>query len=171
MLLRGELDALVTLDSFGKPGEYVPAFKIGQSDFYFAVSNKCPDLLEDLNSALYKIQGADRAYNQSMYDKYISQVGVNTYIDREEADWLAKHGTIRIGYRDNYMPFCGTDSGTGELTGALKDFLELASTAAFNAGFEYSAVPYPTVKAALDALQNGDVDCIFPVSLSPYDEQ
>ena len=47
----------------------------------------------------------------------------NTILTPDQEDWIKEHGTIRIGYRDNYLPFCDEDDETGELTGALKDYL------------------------------------------------
>jgi dolichol-phosphate mannosyltransferase len=48
MLEDGELDAYVTVDFFTDPGRAVPMFKVGYSDFFFAVSKKRPELLPEL---------------------------------------------------------------------------------------------------------------------------
>ena len=50
MMERGELDAYVTVDSFMDPSRAVPIYKIGSSDYYFAVSKKRPDLIGDLDT-------------------------------------------------------------------------------------------------------------------------
>ena len=71
MLMSGELDACVSIDGFGMNDTCIPVFKIGQSDFYFAVRNSHYDLYEELNSAMSKIEDEDRSYNQKLYEKYV----------------------------------------------------------------------------------------------------
>lgn len=53
-------------------------------------------------------------------------VRVGWYFADEEVEWLSKHGSIRVGYTENYLPFCASDPETGKLTGVLNDYLELA---------------------------------------------
>lgn len=171
MLERGELDAYVTVDSFMDPTRAVPMYKIGSSDYYFAVSKSRPDLLEDLNFAMSRIQDENRFYNQQMYEKYMRKAGANAYLSSRETDWLSAHGTIRVGYQDNYLAFCATDKETGELTGVLKDYLALASDSIPGTHIEFQATAYPTAEAAMSALQKGEVDCVFPANLSAYDAE
>ena len=169
MLEAGELDGLVTLDSFMDATRAVPVCKIGASDFYFAVNRDRPDLLDELNAAMQKLQDEDRFYNQQMYLKYLVRRGANAFLAAEESQWLDGHGTIRVGYQDNYLAFCAMDPQTGALTGALKDFLAYASDCVANARIEFEAVPFPTASDAVAALNRGEVDCVFPANLSSYD--
>ena len=55
MLAQGDIDALVSMDSFGAQEKVVPVCKIGASDYYFAVNRARPDLLGELNGALMAI--------------------------------------------------------------------------------------------------------------------
>ena len=169
MLADGRLDAYVTVDSFVGPESAVPICKIGSSDFYFAVARNRPDLLAELNSAMDRIQDENRYYNQRMFEKYIKRVGANAFLTPEETDWLKGHGPIRVGYQDNYMAFCAADSQTGALTGLLKDYLDYASGCIANARLEFVPTAYPTAAAALNALADGAVDCVFPANLTAYD--
>ena len=170
-LETGELDAYVTVDSFVDPKLAVPVVKVGSSDFYFAVSKNRPDLLAELNTALSRIQNENRFYNQQLFEKYIKRAGANAFLTTDELNWLSDHGTIRVGYQDNYLAFCAKDENTGELTGALKDYLVYASDAMVNSHIDFSATAYPTAAAALEALQKGEIDCMFPVNLSAYDSE
>ena len=169
LLAKGQLDAFVTLDTYGDPGSAVPIWKIGSSDFYFAVSKKHPDLLTELNAALSRIQDENKHYSEQLSAKYLVDSGTNMHLDADEEKWLESHGPIRVGYQDNYLAFCASDPGTGELTGALKDYLVLASGTLGNASPEFEAVVFPTAAAALEALKNGEVDCMFPANLTAYD--
>ncbi len=171
MLKAGELDALVTIDSYGEYGSYVPYFRIGQSDFFFAVRNGRKDLLDELNDALQKIQEENASYNRELYDRFVRNLGSNAFLSADSTNWLEEHGEIRVGYLENYLPFCATDASTGKLTGTLAEYLKLASKAAQNAEVHFSAKPYTNLSAALDALKAGEIDCVFPVSLSAHDEE
>ncbi|MBR6918333.1 MAG: transporter substrate-binding domain-containing protein, partial [Clostridia bacterium] len=169
MLETGKLDAYITLNAYGDPEKLVPVCKIGSSDFYFAVNNSRPDLLAQLNAAMSIIHDEDPYYNQKMFEKYVQRFGTNAFATVEDKEWLASHGTIRVGYQDNYLAFCAKDPETGKLTGALKDYLEYASDCISNLHIDFEAVPYETVADALDAMERGQIDCVFPANLTSYD--
>ncbi len=169
LLTNGEIDALVTMDSYGAQERVIPVCKIGTSDYYFAVNKARPDLLNELNNALSVVQEEDPYFNQRMFDNYVKLTRTNAYLSPTMENWLTAHGTIRVGYLDDYLPFCAADKQTGELTGALKDYLAQASTCLKNADVRFESVPYPTLDAALTAMKDGLIDCVFPVNLSTYD--
>ena len=171
MLERGELDAFITLDVYGGVDTAVPVHKVGSSDFYFAVSISRPDLLDELNAAMRSIQDENRYYNQQLFEKYVRATGANLFLSADERAWLNEHGVIRVGYQDNYLAFCAVDEKTGELTGALKDYLAYASDCTANAHLDFEAVAYPTASAAIEALKKGEVDCMFPANLGVYDSE
>ncbi len=168
-LKTGELDAVVTMDVYGDPKAAVPVFKIGSSDFYFAVNKDRPDLLMELDAALNMIQDEDKNYSQRLHEQFLSNGETNSYLSVKEKEWLLSHGTIRVGYQDNYLAFCASDPKNGELTGALKDYLDFASGSLENAHLDFEAIAYPTAAAALEALQNGEIDCMFPANLTSFD--
>ena len=169
MLAQGEIDALVTIDAYGDTSVCVPIIKVGESEFFFTITKNRPELLEELNYALSKIQDENKQYNLQIYDKYVRPIGTNAFLAADEIEWLSQHGAIRIGYLDGDLPFCDTEKGTGAFVGALSDYLEIASHTFQIAGIEYTATGYPSVGAALDALKAGEIDCVFPVSLSAFD--
>ena len=171
MLESGSIDAYVTVDSFMEPSRAVPVYKIGSSEYYFAVSKNRPDLLEELNDAMSKIQDENRYYNLQMYEKYIRKTGANGYLSKAEVQWLKKHGKIRIGYQDNYLAFCAKDKKSGELTGLLSDYLTLANDYFSNATIEFEPVAYPNADEAMKALERGKIDCMFPANISGYEAE
>ena len=171
LLLGTELDAFVTLDVYGDPEITAPVCKIGSSDFYFALSKDRPDLLVELNAAMNRIQDENVYYGENLHDKYLRSTETSEYLSSKELDWLSKHGTIRVGYQDNYLAFCAQDKETGELTGALRDYLDYASGCMKNAHLEFEPVCYPTVSAAIEAMKNGEVDCVFPANFTDYDAE
>lgn len=169
MMHSGKLDAFVTLDTYGDPEIATPLWKIGASDFYFAVSKNSADLLPELDMAMNRIQDENKHYNEQLSAKYLKNSGTNLYLTQEEQEWLKDHGPIRIGYQDNYLAFCATDPKTGKLTGALKDYLEVASGVLQNASPVFETVAYPTASDAIQAVINGEIDCMFPANLTDYD--
>jgi diguanylate cyclase (GGDEF)-like protein len=171
MLEDHKLDGYVTVDSFVNPGRAVPMYQVGSSDFYFAVNKDRPDLLKDLNEAMTGIHNENRYFNQQMFDQYITTTGANAFLSSSELGWLSEHGTIRVGYQDDYLAFCATDKTTGKLTGALKDYLAYASDCMENGHLDFEPKAFPTAADALEALKRGEVDCVFPASLGGYDSE
>lgn len=169
MLHKGDIDAFITLDAYSDPETCTPLWKIGSSDFFFVVSKDRPDLLAELDEALSRIQDEDKYYSDKLAEQYLRDSGSNRYLTAAENEWLTSHGTIRVGFQDNYLAFCAADPKTGKLTGALKDYLEIASGALANASPEFEAIVYPTASDAMTALKNGEIDCMFPANLTAYD--
>jgi ABC-type amino acid transport substrate-binding protein len=170
MLSKEQIDAFVTLDTYGDPNIAVPLWKIGGSDFFFAVSKKRADLMPELDMALNRIQDENKHYAEQLTAKYLKNAGTNLYLTVDEREWLDAHGPIRVGFQDNYLAFCAADQN-GNLTGALKDYLDFASGVLQNASPTFEAVVYPTASAALEAVKNGEVDCMFPANLTDYDAE
>ena len=172
MLSRGKIDMYVGTNIARKGSsadKAVPLCKVGSSPFFFAVNRDRPDLLKDLDAAMNLIQDENRYYNQQMYKKYFSVGDFGAYFTPAETGWLERHGPIRVGYRPDYLPYCGKDEETGKLTGALKDYLEIASSKVKNANLVFEPVPIPGAEDALEALRKGEIDCAFPVSFTDYD--
>jgi len=168
MLRQGKLDAFVTMDIFGGPETATPICKIGASDIYFAVNKDRPEVLNDLDAALNRIQDENAYYNQQLHERYLSNGGAKQYLSVGEKAWLSDHDTIRVGYQDNYLAFCASDEN-GQLIGALKDYLDYASTSLENAHLFFETTAYPSAGAAMEALKAGEIDCMFPANLSDYD--
>ena len=170
-MLGDGLDAFVTMDVNIDPEAAVPIWKIGSSDYYFAVNPARAELLGPLNAAMSRIQDENIYYSQELSEKYFKSAKTNLFLSTEERAWLSEHGTIRVGYQDNYLAFCAKDPATWELTGTLKDYLDYASGAFENAQLEFEAICYPTASEALEALQKGEVDCMFPANLIASDAE
>ena len=171
-LINGEIDAFITMDLYEDAEGHatVPIVRIGQSNFYFAVNKNRTDLLDDLNLALSKINDENRFYNQYMHDKYLKTSGTNAFISNDELNWLAQHGTIRVGYLDNFAPFCDS-SMAGGIDGVLKNYLELAKNCTKNATLNFDTKSYSTLQDAFKALKANEIGCVFPVNLTAYDAE
>jgi EAL domain-containing protein (putative c-di-GMP-specific phosphodiesterase class I)/GGDEF domain-containing protein/ABC-type amino acid transport substrate-binding protein len=169
MLAQGEIDALVTLDTYGSSADIVPVCKVGSAGSYFGVNKNRPDIKQELDSAMNRIMDDNRNFNRQMEEKYAKASGLTGFLTADELDWYSSHGTIKVGYKADYLPFCGFDATTQSLTGTLADFLAFAATCEKNAELHFETQPFDTIEDALQALENGEIDCLFPVNLSSYD--
>lgn len=168
MLAAGEVDALVTLDTYGNSADVVPVCKIGYAESFFGIAKNRPDVKRELDIAMNRILEENRDYNLQMAEKFNRASAVNRFLTDEEQRWLSGHGAIRVGYRDDFLPFSDQDDG-GKLVGALLDYIKNAEHAEKNAQLDFETRAFKTTEAALQALKNNEIDCVFPINLSAYD--
>ena len=169
MVVAGEIDAYASILLLGYFEGVVPVTRIGSSDYYYAVNINRQDLIDGLNAAMADIHDEDPYFSERLTRNGSYTPRTNTSFTPAQEDWLADHGNIRIGYREDYLPFCDLNDETGELTGALSDFLAHAMNNQRSSNLNFEMVPYDTVEDALNALEAGEVDCVFPVYRSTYD--
>ena len=169
MLARGEIDALVTLDTYATTADIISVCKIGSSDVLFGISKSRPDLKQDLDMAMNRIFEDNRNFNQQMTEKYHKAGSVNSFLTENEQNWVTEHGKIRVGYRDNDLPFCALSEDGKTLTGMLADSLAFAETCEKNAKLSFETRAFQTAEEMLKALADGEIDCAFPSYFSSYD--
>ena len=168
-VVLGELDGYASIYSFNSDQKVTPVCRIGQSEYYYAVNKNRPDILAELNMALSSIQDEDPYFNQRLTEERLYNTRTNASLTPNQEDWIAAHGPVRIGYRENSLPFCQSDPNTKELTGALKDYLAHAANNLRNTEIQFETIPFNTTQEALDAMKAGEIDCVFPVYLNSYD--
>lgn len=168
MITKGEIDGLATVYTFDFSKEVLPVSRIGGSDYFYAVNKKRPDLIKELNTAMAEIQDEDPYFNEKLSKQRIYNKKTKTLLTAQQDDWLKQHGEIRIGYRKNYLPFCGNDY-SDELTGALKDYLAHIQNNMNSKNLKFKTISYDSTDDALKALAANEIDCVFPVFLSTYD--
>ena len=171
MLAKGEIDMLVTLDTYGYSADIVPVCKIGFAESFFGVNKNRPDIKQDLDAAMNRLFEENRDFNQEMTARFHKASAVNRFLSTEEREWLSRHGVIRVGYKNNFLPFCTMDEGRKTLTGALADYLAFADNAEKNAKLNFETRPFESTEDALQALEKGEIDCVFPVNLSTFDAE
>ncbi|MBR4455605.1 MAG: transporter substrate-binding domain-containing protein [Solobacterium sp.] len=171
MLSAGQIDGYATVYTFSSEWKIIPVCRVGSSGYFYAVNRNRPDLLAELNMALSGIQDDDPYFNQRMSEERLYSVNVNAFLTPAQDDWLAHHGPIRIGYQDDYLPFCDYNPENGELTGALRDYLVHAQNNLRSSNIQFDLRPFRTSAEALAAMNEGEVDAVFPVNLSSYDAE
>ena len=166
MLEDDELDAAVAVDSYGFE-HTVPMVRIGGSDFYFGINAERADLKAQLDDAMFRLLSKNRYYNEGLYQEYLNN-NVSRSVSNEDLAWIQEHGAIRVGYLYDYLAYSDMNDATGELTGALKDYLMNAENCLYNVSLEFEPLAFLNAVDMREALQKGYVDCIFPVYSDRY---
>lgn len=171
MMERGEIDAVADISAFNEYAKDVciPIARLGSSIVYFGINKSRPDLKRDLDKAMSQIHSHNPYYNRDLHEKYFGHTNIAKHLPANELEWLKQHGPIRIGYRDNYLPFSAKDPDTGEVDGLLRDFIEKVMSEM--KGVQIVAVAYPTINDAFDAVRRGEVDVAFPNGMGVYETE
>ena len=138
----------------------------GSSDIYFGISKQRPDLKEKLDAAMRSMESDKPFYANELYKRYIATQTLSP-LTMEEKDWLAEHGSIRIGYLRYDPGFSVEDPKTGQVTGVLNDYI-LHATNCLDESIHFETVGFDTLQAELSAVQSGTIDMVFHVSQNPY---
>ena len=158
----GEVDAIAAPD-LATSYDYLAIVSIGFSDFYFAVSKTRPDLLAELNRALYEIQTSEADYNSKLASRYYYKSASGLPFNEEEKAWLAEHdNTIRLGYFADNLPFCGEEDGA--LSGILNTVTDALER---EYGITVETKPYTSLAEMKRALRAQEIDVAGPV-ISDY---
>ena len=158
-LASGALDAIVATDAHTNQS-WRPIAMIGSSDYYFAVTQSRPDLLAQLNAAQEQILTVSPYYNEELQQKYFHYGVIQQNLTQEETDWIAEHGTVRVGYLEQYLPYCAQD-GDGAMTGVAETAL---SGIREQYGILFSYTAYSSCSDLTAAFEAGDIDIMLPAS-------
>ncbi len=154
----GEIDAFVTPD-LSINYNYVSIMNIGFSEYYFAVSKSRPDILKELNDALYEIQNTEQDYNSQLISRYYNRMTSALLLNEKEKSWLDAHdNSIRIGYLRDDLPLCGEENS--KMIGIMQTVAETVESE-FNINIE--TVPYDDMDQMKRALKTDEIDVAGPV--------
>ncbi len=161
----GEIDAIIgSNNNFSPNSGYSPVVKVGKSSYYLAVTKDRTDLLDQLNFALSSISEINPYFTDSLQIKYFHNNAVNTALSDEEKEWITVHDSIRVGFIEDYFPFCGLDEN-GKVTGVITDvFDEWRKNLDIVDKIDIDYIGYSTSKDMLSALRKDEIDVAFPVA-------
>ena len=137
-----------------------PAILIGGSYNYFAVSKKRPDLKEELDQVMQKIERENPFYTDDLYKRYLSANSLETLTD-EEQNWLEQHGAVRIGYLKNDVGISLVDTESEKPVGIINDYISLASGCLGEKNIEFQLTGFDSQEEELQALKDSRIDMIF----------
>ena len=147
-----------------------PALLIGGSYNYFAVSKKRPDLKEELDQAMQKIERENPFYTDDLYKRYLSANSLETLTD-EEQNWLEQHGAVRIGYLKNDVGISLVDTESEKPVGIINDYISLASGCLGEKNIEFQLTGFDSQVEELQALKDSRIDMIFHMNQNPYEAE
>ena len=166
-LANHEIDCFVSLEeSFWAELGISTMTRVGESGIYYAINKDRPDLKEELDNAMRALDEADPFYTADLYKRYFS-LDYTPILTSEEKAWLRKHGAIRMGFLTSDSGVSSYDPATGELTGAITDYIQFATGCLGNQELEFQIVGYDSKEAELDALKSGEIDMVFHFDQSP----
>lgn len=142
-------------------------FTIGGADIYFVINKNRPDLKEELDSAMRKLQNDKPFYADELYQKYLLAVST-AVLSSEEQQWLTQHGPIRIGWLQNDSGVSSFDVSSGQMVGVLNDYVKFAADCLENQELEFELVGFDSQEEQIQALKDGKTDMIFHFSQVPY---
>lgn len=166
-LANHEIDCFVSLEeSFWAELGISTMTRVGESGIYYAINKDRADLKEELDYAMRALDEADPFYTADLYKRYFS-LDYTPILTSEEKAWLRKHGAIRMGFLTSDSGVSTYDPATGELTGAITDYIQFATGCLGNQDLEFQIVGYDSKEAELDALKSGEIDMVFHFDQSP----
>ncbi len=162
---RNEIDMITATDyNVSLDSAMEPVAKIGEEAFYLAVTKSKPELLEELNNALVMMNEVEPYILETLQYTYFGNTLVSKQLSVREEHWLTQHPVLRVGYFEDYMPYCGTDSN-GSPSGIMTDVLDaILKEVAPDSNIQVEYRAYGTDEAMIADLTSGNLDLIFPVS-------
>ena len=166
-LANHEIDCFVSLEeSFWAERGISTITRVGESGIYYAINKNRPDIKEELDDAMRALDEAVPFYTADLYKRYFS-MDYTPILTGEEKAWLRKHGAIRMGFLTSDGGVSTYDPATGELTGAITDYIQFAAGCLGNQKLEFQIVGYDSIEAELDALKSGEIDMVFHFDQNP----
>ena len=166
-LANHEIDCFVSLEeSFWAELGISTITRVGESGIYYAINKDRPDIKEELDRAMRALEDSDPFYTADLYKRYFS-LDYTPILTGEEKAWLREHGAIKMGFLTSDSGVSIFDPATGELTGAITDYIQFAKGCLGNQELEFQIVGYDSKEAELDALESGEIDMIFHFDQNP----
>ncbi len=166
-LANHEIDCFVSLEeSFWAELGISTMTCVGKSTIYYAINKDRSDIKEELDNAMCALEEADPFYTADLYKRYFS-LDYTPILTGEEKAWLRKHGAIKMGFWTSDSGVSTYDPATGELSGAITDYIQFAMGCLGNQELEFQIVGYDSREEELAALKSGEIDMIFHFDQSP----
>ena len=166
-LANHEVDCFVSLEeSFWTELGISTITRVGESGIYYAINKDRPDIKEELDNAMRALEDSDPFYTADLYKRYFS-LDYTPILTGEEKAWLKEHGAIKMGFLTSDSGVSTFDPATGELTGAITDYIQFAIDCLGNQKLEFQIVGYDSKETELNALKSGEIDMIFHFDQNP----
>ena len=167
-LKNHEIDCVVSAETPQLVDAGLSAITVtGGADIYFVVNKNRPDIKEELDSAMRKMQNEKPFYADELYKRYLSATS-SPVVDSEEKEWIKQHGEIRIGLLNNDAGVSNFNSKSGEISGMLVDYIQVAANCLGNQKLKFCLIGFESQEEQMQALKDGKIDMIFHFMENPY---
>lgn len=126
---------------------------------YFATWKGNDELLSELDDAMQNIKASypdlESELMQTYYPVYNYQ-----FFSAKDREFIASHGTVRVGYVQGNAPVSDCDAETGELTGISRDIFDKIQEIS---GLQFEYVPIGSGTIGYAYIQDNDIDLITGV--------
>ena len=166
-LANHEIDCFVSLEeSLWSEQGISSVTTIGKSGIYFAINKERSDIKTELDYAMRQLEQDSPFFKADLYKKYFT-LAYNQSLTGEEKLCLEEHGSIRIGFLNNYPAIFSMDEETGKLNGMLAEYISYAKDCLGNHRRKFGIQEYDDYNEMLRALQDHEIDMIFYVGRNP----
>lgn len=166
---QGLYDLYLSIDLVADK-DWEPVVKIGSSDIYVVVTKERTDILVELNEAQNSLYHSNPYYNNSLWNKYFSNVSVTKRITQREKNWLDGKNSLNVGcFKGDYLY---TPEYLNGKTVSVLEYLISKLTEQFDLNnLEINYKYYETRLDIIDALKRGEIDIAFPFLYNLYEAE
>ena len=140
--------------------------KVGASAYYLVAGKNRPDLIDDINSAQEKVINNDLFYFSRLQERYFSNTVLSRNLTIEEKKWIENHKVLRVGFFDNYLPFCTMDENGKPIGAGIDVINEIVNQLKLKNKLKVEFICYKDQKAGYEAVESGEIDLMIPAYIS-----
>lgn len=163
-LYKGKIDAVVnTNNNVSEDSDLVPLKMIGGSAFYLAVSKNRPDVYGKVMDGVSSVLEANPYFTQVLQQKYFDNTLVSSFLTKEEIEYLKTKGVLKIGYLNNFRPFCDKEKD-GSVYGIVEYLANsLIKMLHYEESISLEYYSFDNYTDLFEALREKQIDFVFPV--------
>lgn len=139
----------------------------GSAGNFFVINKNHPELKAQIDTAMRQIDQDKPFYADDLYKQYFATSGAAVF-SKEEKDWLAQHGTIRMGYLADDAGISQYDEQNHNVVGVIRDYLQFVEKTFGKDHLRFELVKYENVEEEIQALKDHDIDVIFHFTHNPF---
>ena len=159
-----EIDAFVSLEeSLWAEQGISTVVNVGKSGIYYAINKDHPEIKEELDNAMRRLEDDNPFYQADLYKQYFS-LDYTPILSGEEKKWLKKHGAIRIGFLKDDTGISTVEMPDGRFSGVMTDYIQYAAGCLGNQKLDFELTEYNSYEEEIEALKSDEIDMIFHFS-------
>lgn len=164
-LLAGKIDLDLELSMLVR-SDLSAVEKVGSSAYYLVANRNRQDLVDDINSATDMVLNNDPFHFLRLQERYFSDTVVSRNLTMEEKKWVEGHGTLRIGYFNDYLPFTGRDREDRPVGACIDAVGRILRLLRLDGELAIEWVCFDDQDEGFRAVESGKIDLMLPAYIS-----